>query len=636
MTAVEGNEPMKKLSVRVSIPHLWGGQPFQREEWSPITWLVGPNGTGKTSLAEKLEPLLSARMFNSRRLAGFGKDDQHWVGNSIQEGLQLGRHRSNWESQSRRRGDALAVWYVLRDKPDVRLRVEAVIDRLLGLRILLAEEAGFLQPYVVRRNGAQYHVRTGESEGVKELMAMLTLLYDRDEQCVILDEPELHLHPQFQQFLLAEVRRLAGDNKSFIIISHSPYFLDVRTLEELADVIVFRPGRVPTWVRDLDDNDKYRLARVLPRLNTHHRQFFFATRPVFVEGYLDQQILSLIQERRGEPIGGNGVSIIDVGGKETVDAFVRLCRRLDIDAHAIVDDDALFEGKLVQTAAADEAVTRFVTQTGLARKLDDLLGDLKKAVDEVAKALLALAPEVCRDNKIEELLESLRSAVEKAELRRRLVALRFVYRAPDLARSLLGAKGSAVDYVLGLHRRALEALKHGAVHVLPRGALEHHYKATEVPDRGLSNEDTKRRAFEAERERLLELSRADTDADYAELVAALDAACGSLVVDVVPLLAEHLGDWIHRVQTAWRQGRLKDVASLQPMLMQGVNRTLDVVTFEVTATGFSCRIRLAETIDSARRCLSFDEGTVPSSLIETLATQLTPGDASSASAGAVS
>lgn len=615
---------MKKADVRVAIPHLWGGQPFIRSEWSSITWFVGPNGTGKTSLAEKVLGALGARMLNSRRLAGFGKDDNHWMGNSIGEGLRLGQQRKDWESQSRTRGDALGIWYVLRDKVDVRLRVESVLDRLLGLRVRLAEEAGFLQPYVFRRDGVEYGVRTGESEGVKELIAILVMLYDRDERFVILDEPEMHLHPQFQQFVMAEVRRLASESKSFIIISHSPYFVDVRTLDELSDVIVFRPGKTPAWVHDLDDNDKYRLARLLPRLNTHHRQFFFATRPVFVEGYLDQQIFSLVQERRGEPIGGNGVSIIDVGGKEAVDAFVRLCHRLDIDAHAIVDDDAIFEGKLTQAAGADDAVTRFVNHAGLARRLDDLLGDLKRSLDDVTKGLLALAPEVIRENGLEALIESLRADVEKPDLRRRLITLRFINRMPKTLRSLLGANATAVDFAIGLHQKSLEALKHGAVHVLPRGTLEHHYQATDVSDRGLSSEDAKRKAFEAERERLLGLGRADINAQYPELVAVLDAACGSLVIDVIPLLAEHLGNWIHRVQTAWRQGRLQDTSALQPMLAQGIDRTLEIITLDTTPNGFRCRIRLAEIVDPARRYMSFDQDTVPSSLIETLESSFEP------------
>jgi predicted ATP-dependent endonuclease of OLD family len=41
------------------------------------------------------------------------------------------------------------------------------------------------------------------------------------------------------------------------------------------------------------------VKRLLPRLNTHHKQFFFSSAPVFVEGYTDQQLFSLIQERRG-------------------------------------------------------------------------------------------------------------------------------------------------------------------------------------------------------------------------------------------------------------------------------------------------------------------------------------------------
>ena len=40
---------------------------------------------------------------------------------------------------------------------------------------------------------------------------LLTHLYDDQHQCLIIDEPELNLHPQYQAFFLQEVRKVAGD-----------------------------------------------------------------------------------------------------------------------------------------------------------------------------------------------------------------------------------------------------------------------------------------------------------------------------------------------------------------------------------------------------------------------------------------
>jgi len=75
-------------------------------------------------------------------------------------------------------------------------------------------------------------------------------------------------------------------------------------------------GNKPTSIDTLSEQDEYRLNRLFPRWNIHHKQFFFATNPIFVEGYTDQQMFSLIQARRDRILGANGATLIDVNGKE--------------------------------------------------------------------------------------------------------------------------------------------------------------------------------------------------------------------------------------------------------------------------------------------------------------------------------
>ena len=48
-----------KIPVDIQIDFLWGEQHFQKEEWGPITYIVGANGTGKSIFAEKKKHDLS-------------------------------------------------------------------------------------------------------------------------------------------------------------------------------------------------------------------------------------------------------------------------------------------------------------------------------------------------------------------------------------------------------------------------------------------------------------------------------------------------------------------------------------------------------------------------------------------------
>ncbi|HVI72910.1 MAG TPA: AAA family ATPase, partial [Pyrinomonadaceae bacterium] len=75
---------------------------------------------------------------------------------------------------------------------------------------------------------------------------------------LIIDEPELHLHPQFETFLLAEMRKIAGDPRTqtgaklFFLITHSPYLLDFRTLDDLRECVVFHATEAPTYIGNLN------------------------------------------------------------------------------------------------------------------------------------------------------------------------------------------------------------------------------------------------------------------------------------------------------------------------------------------------------------------------------------------------
>lgn len=44
-----------KIDVDIAVDFLWGNEHFIKNEWGEITYIVGPNGTGKTIVAEKLK-----------------------------------------------------------------------------------------------------------------------------------------------------------------------------------------------------------------------------------------------------------------------------------------------------------------------------------------------------------------------------------------------------------------------------------------------------------------------------------------------------------------------------------------------------------------------------------------------------
>jgi predicted ATP-dependent endonuclease of OLD family len=159
---------------------------------------------------------------------------------------------------------------------------------------------------------------------------MLTHLYNDEYHYLIIDEPELNLHPQFQAYFMQEVRNAAGDpttgRKVVILVTHSPFILDFKTVDDVKAVMSFDINRaVPRHIQNIPVAASERISSLIPRLNVHHKQLFFSDNPIFVEGILDAQMIQMIQECRSVSVAAAGSCVIDAGGNEEVNKYLELC-----------------------------------------------------------------------------------------------------------------------------------------------------------------------------------------------------------------------------------------------------------------------------------------------------------------------
>lgn len=173
------------------------------------------------------------------------------------------------------------------------------------------------------------------------------------------------------------------------IITHSPYFLDLQSITDLEHILVCHNKHMPTFISDADLNeqDRYVLKKFLPRFNTHHKQFFFSPNPVFVEGYTDQQIITLLFEKVGLNIAASGSSIIDVGGKDELAVFYKLCKKLKIDCRIITDYDAFFRGKLREFFCADQDIKNKFIELGYGAEVSNCIGEVERLLLSIADEL---------------------------------------------------------------------------------------------------------------------------------------------------------------------------------------------------------------------------------------------------------
>ena len=318
---------MTELETKVRVPFLWGKSVFKKSRWPQINLIVGPNGSGKTILAQEL----------TKQFEASGKSVKF--------------------ISAERDSDNISI---LRDNQKIREKTEKVLSEMFGKSITFIEDIdGTFIPIVRNRAwNVEYMMEDVECHGLQKIISLLINLYSSTTDIVIFDEPELHLHPQFQLFFMNEIRQEAKHhcNKLFFLITHSPFFIDLRTPEDLEGVIVCHINRPPTHIEDLSREDEALFKRFLPRFNTYHKQFFFSDNQIFVEGYTDQQMFTYLLPFVENKANIAGTSVIDVGGKDELGVFCKVCSLIGTDARIITDLDSLFSGKLRDVVCRDERV----------------------------------------------------------------------------------------------------------------------------------------------------------------------------------------------------------------------------------------------------------------------------------------
>ena len=322
---------MTELETKVRVPFLWGKSVFKKSRWSQINLIVGPNGSGKTILAQEL----------TKQFEASGKSVKF---------ISAERDTDNIS--------------ILRDNEKIREKTERVLSEMFGKSITFIEDIdGTFIPIVRNRAwNVEYMMEDVECHGLQKIISLLINLYSSTTDIVIFDEPELHLHPQFQLFFMNEIRQEAKHhcNKLFFLITHSPFFIDLRTPEDLEGVIVCHINRPPTHIEELSREDEALFKRFLPRFNTYHKQFFFSDNQIFVEGYTDQQMFTYLLPYVENKANTTGTSVIDVGGKDELGVFCKVCSLIGTDARIITDLDSLFSGKLRDVVCNDSRVASWL------------------------------------------------------------------------------------------------------------------------------------------------------------------------------------------------------------------------------------------------------------------------------------
>ncbi|MDX6183171.1 TOPRIM nucleotidyl transferase/hydrolase domain-containing protein [Flavobacterium sp. Fl-77] len=618
---------MINISIKIKIPELWKEAEFNKTDWGTINLIVGPNGTGKSLFADKLQAELNrhgykARMLNAERLSGFEKRSYSHFGSSrLTAGINISEFKT-LKSEGEQFGLSSSAFVLLKEHLDIRIKIEALLSDIFNKTIRLVEEGGYLKPKIQDNlGGAEFGLQQNECHGLKELITLLTFLYDDSKNCLILDEPELHLHPQYQSFFLSEIRKFAGDpkidpsKKLFFIITHSPYFLDLRSIDDLKSILVCHYNQPPDFIDSLVAQDEYILKKFLPRFNTYHKQFFFSPNPVFVEGYTDQQIITLLFDKLDYNISASGSSIIDVGGKDELAVFFRLCKKLNIKARIIADLDAFFKGKLREVAQEDENCNKYIQDSGLGTDLSTLIGELDRKLKEVADDLVT---KTATDSDLIQLIEFLKPLISVPDKRNTVIFSQLIalQKFKEKIYSAVSAQQQTnINYILPKFSLLLKAFESANIFIFPKGEIEHYYTQSAIDYLNFTDKE-KSTSFHLERDYILsEPDITQLESKYADLILILKSSVPQIKVDLSKHLKFQIVEWLQTVQRAISKGDIANINGLKTHAKidyKLFNQILEVTDLQIQADKrFVCKIKISKSLTSLDKEIDFNEMTIP-------------------------
>lgn len=235
-----------------------------------------------------------------------------------------------------------------------------------------------------------------EPEGDDEVKKAISLI-------IGFDEPEIHLHPYLQRSLVKYINKILtnqeedfaellqsifGLNKVIgqsIIATHSPSII----FNDYTEVMRFyKTGATVSVISGTQVTIEAKLKKHLDMQFPFLKEAFFARFVLVVEGITEYSALPSFGMKLGYDFDEYGISVIEAGGKESVEPILKLLEKFHIPCLGIVDkdEDPVTTNPLIrQTTKRDfeVEVISFLMDSGKENILKQIVNDYTGApVDE--------------------------------------------------------------------------------------------------------------------------------------------------------------------------------------------------------------------------------------------------------------
>ncbi len=395
------------ITVPYQLEDLFGNQQHSLTLYSGLTTFVGENGSGKSQLLRSLKTNDSLKeLANSLQgpadrprqvryipvgrlsfLENFRQTNTGYAA-PLFDNATYGSKDYRWIDAPYPADSAQVDFHALWERVDLQIKISERLRKLFKRDVYFEGADGNLKVRFSRaENASKLYSSAREASGLLHLVSILAALYNDEYGVLLVDEPEISLHPQLQAFLRRELQTVAGypdgsaAKKIVIIATHSTSMIDVRQSSDLSSIVFFTNASIPPLQIPQNHGalNSSKIQALLSRMGQSHRDAFFSSRPVLVEGPSDEIICSFLDTYLDLYVSAAGAQLVPVIGKGQMPVVTKLMRLIGKKPVILTDLDTIADGTSIVGLFNDDPKGRALAQQHMASDVAELAARVYQA-----------------------------------------------------------------------------------------------------------------------------------------------------------------------------------------------------------------------------------------------------------------